>query len=281
MQSGNEIFNFSDVVDYLNYEFEAKQRKNSRFSLRAWARQLGYENPSFLSQILNRQRSLKGDVAERFSSNLQIKGKEKKYFDLLVLFKNSKTVDEKKIYLDLLDSLRPKSHKGHYSLNIELFRVISDWHHSAILELVELAEFKNNATWIAHKLGGEVSIQNIEKAIKRLLNIELLEETPMGGLKRVKDNPILLEDSFRNEAIRHFHKQMIEKAKYAIEEQDVTERDLRGSTFTIRMKDYPKIQEILKKAHVEVVKYACEGDGEELYQFNTQFFRISKKKGSK
>ncbi|HEY8269771.1 MAG TPA: TIGR02147 family protein [Pseudobdellovibrionaceae bacterium] len=280
MQETKEIFRFNDAVDFLNYEFESKRIKNSRFSLRAWARQLGYENPSFLSHILKKDRSLKIDVAEKFTANLKLTGDAKKYFELLVLLKNSKTVDEKKIYLDILESLRPRSEKAPQSLHLDAFRVISDWYHTAILELVELSDFKNDLEWIRARLGNEVSGQNISKAIQRLLKLELLEETSRGKLGRVKDNPVLLENFIPSDAIRHFHKQMIEKAKSAIEEQDIKERDIRGSMISVRTKDFSKIQEVIRKAHAEIIKYSCAGNGEELYQFNTQFFRITRKKGT-
>lgn len=280
MQKNSEIFRFNDAIDFLNYEFEMKRLKNSRFSLRSWSRQLGYENPSFLSHILKKERALKIEVAEKFTANLKLSGDAKKYFELLVLLKNSKTVDEKKIYLDILESLRPKSDKAPQSLHLEAFRVISDWYHMAILELVELADFKNDIEWISARLGNEVSAQNINKAIQRLLNLELLEVTNKRKLIRVKDNPVLLENFIPSDAIRHFHKQMLEKAKLAIEEQQMTERDIRGSMISIREKDYLKIQEIIKKAHAEIIKYSCSGDGEELYQFNTQFYRITKRRNT-
>lgn len=278
MQEANAIFKFSDAVDYLNYEFESKRIKNSRFSLRAWARQLGYENPSFVSHILKRERSLKIDVATKFTSNLKLSGDAKRYFELLVLLNSSKTVDEKKLYIDILESLRPKSAPSPQSLSIDAFRVISDWYHTAILELVELSDFKNDVEWIKARLGNEVSSQNINKAIERLLKLELLEKSSSGKISRAKDNPILLENYIPSEAIRHFHKQMIEKAKVAVEEQHVKERDIRGSMISIRSKDYSKVQEIIKKAHAEIVKYSCEGNGDDLYQFNTQFFRVTKRK---
>lgn len=277
MQEVDAIYKFNDAVDFLNYELESKRIKNARFSLRSWARQLGYENPSFLSHILKKERSLKIDVATKFASNLKLTGDKKKYFELLVLLKNSKTVDEKKLYFNILESLRPKNSQTPQSLSIEAFRVISDWYHTAILELVELSDFKNEIEWIKLRLGNEVSTQNIEKAIDRLLKLELLEKSASGKLARIKDNPILLENYIPNDAIRYFHKQMIEKAKVAIEEQDVKDRDIRGSMIAIQAKDYSKIQQIIKKAHAEIVKYSCDGDGDEIYQFNTQFFRITKR----
>lgn len=278
MQEKDSIYKFNDAIDYLNYEFESKRTKNNRFSLRAWARQLGYNNPSFVSHILKRERSLKSEVATKFSGNLKLTGNAKKYFELLVLFQNSKTVDEKKLCIDILESLRPKNAKSPHSLNIEVFRIISDWYHTAILELVELADFKHDVEWIRARLGNEVSAQNISKAIDRLLSLELLKKSDSGKLSRVKDNPVLLENYIPNEAIRHFHKQMLEKAKAAIEDQKISERDIRGSMISIRTKDYTKIQDIINKAHAEIVKYSCDGNGEELYQFNTQFFRVTKNK---
>jgi hypothetical protein len=209
----------------VNYEFESRRIRNSRFSLRAWARQLGYQNPSFLAHILKKECALKIDVAEKFTVNLGLSGNKKKYFEVLVLLRNSKTVDEKKIYLELLDSLRPKSTKPPQSLSVEAFRVISDWYHTAI-----------------------------------------------------KDSPVFLETYIPSDAIRHFHSQMIDKARVAIEDQAINERDIRGSMLSIREKDYSKVQEIIKRAHTEILKISCDGDGEELYQFNTQFFRITKKK---
>lgn len=279
MQNEKIIFNFSDPIDYLNYEFESKRIKNSRFSLRAWSRQLGYENPSFVSHILKKERSLKIEVASKFTSNLKLTGGSKKYFELLVLMKNSKTIDEKKIYIDILESLRPKKSSSPQSLSIEAFRIISDWYHTAILEIVELSDFDSNLNWIKSRLGDEVSTQNIGKAVERLLKIGLLKKSPTGKLTRSKDNPLLLEAYLPSDAIRYFHKQMIDKAKAAIESQAVAERDIRGSMISIRVKDYFKVQEIIKKAHSDITEYSCDGNGEELYQFNTQFFRITKRNG--
>jgi uncharacterized protein (TIGR02147 family) len=278
MTNQDSIFNFTDAIDFLNYEFESKRIKNARFSLRAWSRQLGYNNPSFLSHILKKERKLKLDVAEKFATQLKLASKSKKYFELLVLLQNSKTVDEKNIYLDLLESLRPKKGLPSQPLSLEAFRIISDWYHTAILELVELKDFKSDINYIAKRLGGEISAQNIKSAIDRLLKLELLEQTASGKLKRAKDNPRLLENYIPSEAIRHFHKQMIEKAKASIECQSINERDIRGTMISVKSKDYSKIQAIIKKAHEDILKYSTTGDGDELYHFNTQFFQITNKK---
>lgn len=278
MSESHSIFQFNDPVEYLNYELESKRRRNNRFSLRAWSKQLGYENPAFVSHILKSRRTLKMTVATKFSRNLKLTGKVKKYFELLVLLRNSKSADEKNFYIDALKSFRPGNIAPSQSLNLEAFRVISDWYHLAILELVEIKDFANDVEWIRSRLGFDVSAQNIKDAIQRLLKLELLELTRADELRRVKDSPILLHSLVPNEAIRHFHRQMIEKAKAAIDDQPVSARDIRGSMISLRAKDYLKAQEIIEAAHAQIVKLSCRGNGEELYQFNTQFFKITKAK---
>lgn len=275
MQDQRSIYKFQDPVEYLNFEFKSKCMNNNRFSLRAWARQLGYENPSFLSHILKRERTLKIETAEKFIRNLKLTGDEKKYFEMLVFQHNCKSIDEKNIYIDILESLRPTGETIPQSLSIEAFRVITDWYHTAILELIELSDFRYDIEWIKNRLGKEVSSQNIKKAIQRLLKLELIIEVSPDKLSKVRDNPVLIESYIPSEAIRHFHKQMIEKAKAAIDYQPFEQRDVRGSMISIRLSDYEKIQKIIRKAHREIVKYSCEGSGEELYQFNTQFFKIT------
>jgi uncharacterized protein (TIGR02147 family) len=271
----SQIYRFTDITEYLNFSLEKKRLQNAKFSLRAWSRQLGYTNPSLLSQLLKGERKLNLQAARLFSENLRLEGDAKKYFDLLVLSQNGKTLGEKKIYFDLLESLRPQNEETPQPLSVEAFRIISDWYHTAILEMVELSDFKNDLEYISRRLGGEVPLSNIDKAISRLKKLELLEETPKGKLRRVKENSFWLENHIPIEAIRHFHKQMIEKAHDAIEGQKVDERYLQGSMISVRKQDLKKAQKIIQKAHAEILKLSCSGDGEELYYFNSQFFRIT------
>lgn len=270
-----QLYKFTDIVEYLNYSLEEKRLKNAKFSLRAWSRQLGYSNPSLLSQILKGERKLNLPAARKISDNLRLDGDGRKYFDLLVLIQNCKTVDEKQIYFDLIASLRPTSSDTPQSLSVEAFRIISDWYHTAILEMVELADFKYDLEYISRRLGGKISLTNIDKAITRLKKMELLEETAKGKLKRAQDSSFLLENHIPSEAIRHFHKQMMELAHQSIEGQTIGERYLQGSMISVRKTDLKKAQKIIQKAHAEILKLSCSGNGEELYYFNSQFFKIT------
>lgn len=280
MQKSDDIFSFNDPIDFLNYQLKLKKNKNPRFSLRSWSSQLDYKNPSLLSQVLSRKRTINSLLLKKIISNLKLSGAQKKYFEVLILYKKSKTLDEQKLYLDIIDELRPKSSKFVRSIDIELFKVISDWHHTAILELLNLKDFQSNPVWIRKALNYEVSTSEIDDAIKRLISLKLIEKSKTGKLVRRQNESLLLENNISSSAIQSFHKKMLDKASSAIESQCIEDRDLRGSTLAIKSSDYKKILEIIKYAHSEIIKYASSGDGDEVCHFNTQFFHLTKKERS-
>jgi len=114
-----------------------------------------------------------------------------------------------------------------------------------------------------------------ERAIRRLLRLGLLEERE-GKIKRKVNTSIRIGSEMKSKAIRAFHRSMIERAISAIELQPMELRELRGTTVSIRSADYHKFQALLREFHEKVTRLAAKGDGDETYQMNTQFFRLTK-----
>ncbi len=275
MEQISEIYRFTDPIDFLNFEFSRKRLRNHRFSLRAWTRQMGFANPSFVSHVLKRERRLNVGLAEKFAVNLRLDPDQKKYFEVLVLLSSADSVEKRRFYADVLESLRPSGKFEVQSLNLEMFRVISDWYHTAILEMVALRDFRSDVQWINERLGNQVSPRDIEKAIARLCKLGLLDQTESGNLVAGKSMARVLDAHVPDEAIRYFHSQMLEKAQSAIHQQEVNLRDLRGTMLAIRQKDFSRAQEIIKKAHAEIAQLASEGTADDVYHFSTQLFKIT------
>lgn len=282
MQVQNSVFAFEDPVDFLNFQFRERQKRNPKFSLRAWSRQLGFENPSLLFQVLRRERKLKIELAGKLAGNLKLKGKPLKYFEIIVLKNASKSETEKRVYEAMIPKLRPKKFWAASSFSLELFSMAAEWYHWAILEMSELSDFDANEDFIQNRLNGSLDKKTIRAALDRLLRLGFLEKAKNGKLVRAnpENSPNFLRNKVPSEAVRSYHKQMIEKAKLAVDEQSIEERYLRGTTLPFKMADREKVEEILRNAHREILELAAKGDAEELYQLNTQFFRLTKKSGS-
>ncbi len=281
MQSQSVVFAFEDPVDFLNFQLKERQKKNPKFSLRAWARQIGFENPSLLFQVLRKERKLKLELATKLASNLNLKGKSLKYFEIIVLKNASSSETEKRVYEAMIARVRPKKYLSSSSFSLELFSMASEWYHWAILEMSELRNFVATEEYIQARLIGAPDKKTIRLAIDRLVRLGFFTKDSEGKIVRANTEsaPNFLRNKIPSEAVRSYHKQMIEKAKAAVEEQSVEDRYLRGTTIPFKRSDREKVEEIIRNAHKELLELAAKGDAEELYQLNTQFFRLTKKSG--
>jgi hypothetical protein len=68
MHSSHAVFHFEDPIAFLNAQLREKQKRDPKFSLRAWSRLMGYENPSLVFHVLKGERRLKMDLALKMAS---------------------------------------------------------------------------------------------------------------------------------------------------------------------------------------------------------------------
>jgi uncharacterized protein (TIGR02147 family) len=277
MQPKDRVFSFNDPVDFLKFELRERQKEDPRFSLRAWARRVGYKNPSFLSHVLNRKRRLKPELAEKLAHDLKLEGRPLRYFETIVLGNAGRSERERQTYQKLSRNLRPRKMRGASQFSLETFSVVAEWYHVAILEMTQLADFEPNAEFIFRRLGGKVSKRLIALAIDRLLRVGLLEERD-GRLVRASEAPLVMESPIPSEAVRAFHREMAKLALGSIDSQPATERDLFGTTLTFKKANLERARQILRDAHRQLLELAEHGTGEELYHLNTQFFRVTAKR---
>jgi uncharacterized protein (TIGR02147 family) len=277
MEMQPNVFSFEDPVDYLNFEFRQRQARNSRFSLRAWARQIGYENPSLLSDVLKKERKLKLELASKLAQNLNLKGKSQRYFEYCVLYQNAKSELEKKSYKKLIGEMRPKKEAYVTPLSLEIFTLASEWYHWALLQGISLSGIDGDETKLFSRLHHLIDKRTFNSAIERLLQLELLEQTLEGKLQKTFRSKIL-EPEIPSAAIKNCHQQFLDRAKEALMQQPREERDFRSTTLTFSQSNIEEARKILQDCHKKLVTLAESREKEDVYQLNTQFFRLSKKK---
>jgi uncharacterized protein (TIGR02147 family) len=279
MDQMERVFAFDDPVDFLNFELRERQKRDARFSLRAWSRQVGYKNPSYLSHVLSRKRRLKPEFAGKLASDLSLRGRPLKYFELLVMSQNAATEGEQETYRKLLASTKPRrsGSSSANELSLETFSLVADWYHWAILEMTDLEGFDPEPKAIQKKLCVKVDLKTIRQATDRLLRAGLLTRDGSGRIVRSnKDSNNETHAPAQPEAVVAYHKQMGALGLKAVAEQGAEERTFYGSTLTFRRENMKKVQDILKEAHLQVLRFAEHGaKGEDVYQLNSQFFRLA------
>lgn len=160
-------------------------------------------------------------------------------------------------------------------LGLEKFRVISQWHHVAILDLSTTRGFRDDPNWIAQRLGIETG--EARTAIERLESLGLL--TLQRGVLRKSREKVFFPTSRSAPEIRSFHQQMIERAREELQrtkEADFEARSISGMTMAIRLDRLDEAKRRIQNFQKEMAHFLTEGEREEVYQLNVQFFPLTK-----
>lgn len=262
--------NESDYRNILRSEFSQRRQHNPSYSLRAFARDLALSS-SRLSEVLNGKQGLSRSSAQAISDKLHFTEKEKMYFCELVDSLHARSILKKKMALHKIESL--KSEKDFFQLQADTFKIISDWYHLAIIELIGLPGFKYNHDWIAKRLG--ISKIQVQDALTRLKRAGLISEG--GGKIEVKAHFTSTRTiGTPQEYIRKYHKQLLEKALSALFTHPIEERDFGGLIVSVKKEKIPEAKKMLKEFRLkfcEVMNQVNEHD--EVYALTTQFFQLT------
>lgn len=230
-----------------------KIEQNPAFSLRALARRLGVSH-AYLSQVMNGKKTLSAKRAVEFG---QILGLDETFVAAAIKEKKNRETGQA------------------YFLEIERFKLLTQWYHIAILDLTTVKGFRSDAKWIARKLG--ITIVQTKAALERLDRLGLLT-MQNGEWVKVADK-ITFGDDAPKRAVREFHCQMIRKALELHEtatDAGFDRRDISGTTMAINPRLIPEAKKKIAKFRRELTKFLQQGDCDALYQLNIQVFSLEK-----
>jgi uncharacterized protein (TIGR02147 family) len=161
-------------------------------------------------------------------------------------------------------------------LTQDAFRVISDWYHFGLVELLKASDKTlTNEAVLAKKLG--IPASEVRMGLSRLQNLELITHVRPGHWK-VNQDTVLTTDGVPSEALRKFHKQVIARAMLAVTEQSLEERYLSSSIVAVKTSKMKKAAELIQKFRMDFAECVThENQGEEVYALGIQYFRLSNK----
>lgn len=223
--SQSENVEKKDFAVFLQNEFVRRLKNNPRYSMRAFAEFLGIHSGS-LSQILKGKRVVSDRQLIKLSERLGFTESEAKS-----QFTTSNTNND---FSNLNRSYSAEQ------LTQDTFKIISEWHHFAILEMTLLADFTPDSKWLSKKLG--LSEAECLMAVERLKRADLLIFENDAWQARYKNvSTIGMTDT--SLALRRMQKSILQKAIDALDEVDVSLRDQSTLTVAINQKDLPKVKD--------------------------------------
>lgn len=243
------------IQNQLRDYFLEAQRKNSSFSLRAYAKKLQI-SPSALSEILNGKRRVSMALAQKLL--IQIGKDPKEQHRILNQFTNGSSGPDSE---DIL------------TLSADQFHIVSDWYHFAILSLAETKGFQADAKWIAGRLG--ISLVQSEAAMERLERLQMVK------WDRKKKKATLTGKEFRSpddvalQAIRQSHLQDLELAEQAILQVPIERRDFTSMTMAIDAKKLPQAKKLIREFQDKISGLLETGSKDEVYKLCIHLLPLS------
>jgi uncharacterized protein (TIGR02147 family) len=235
----------NEIIDLMINEFRNSKKRNSSYSLRAYASRLGIA-VSALSELMNHKRPLTEKMALKILNGL---GHSDDFANQLI---KSKDYDR--------------------SLSINAFQVISDWYYFAILSLAEIEDFSIDKKWISQRLN--ISTKQAADAVVKLRSLEMLVQREDGqwiasGLQ------FKVPGEISSSAVKNHTDQSLELARESLYRDQLEKRDFSTITMAIDPDKLPEAKRIIKSFKKKISKVLETGKKREVYKLAVQLFPLS------
>ena len=279
MDTGENKIVEPDVLQYTNYRvflrdyYEFKKKTVPAFSLRFFAEKAGLSSHAHLKLTIDGKRNITKNTVVKLIHGLGLESQRAAYFESLVFFNQAQTDADKQVYYAQLLKASPRS-KLH-KMDKAQFRIFREWHHSAILEMVALKDFRPIPDWISKRLGGLVTPAQVTESLKLLVEVGLLVKTANGY--RQRDPLITTDDEVQDLMVKMYHLQMLKLSANMLSVLSGAQRDVSALTFSIKREDFPNLKKHLQLMRKELLDFSAKaGEAEEVVQVNIQLYPLTR-----
>lgn len=265
---------YSDYRAFLQDEFNNRCRHNPHYSLRAFARDLELSSAR-LSEVLSKKKGLSREAADQLTTKLKLNPIEAEYFCDLVEVAHARSPVAREAAIARIRAFSPMDSVK--NLEMDSFKIVSDWQHFAILGLMHLKEFKSDPSWMGDRLG--ISHDTVLECLARMIRVQMVKYEN-GAYKPFKDY-VAGPDGIPSEAVRKLHKQLLEKAIVSLETQSVDERDMSSMIIPTSKKKLELAKKRIRDFRVRLNRELSEGsDLDEVYCLSIGFFDLGRRRNA-
>lgn len=280
VSSGNmkSIIHYQDYRLFLENYFATRKAWDADFSLRAFSRhpELALSSSSFISAVIKGRKNLSQNLRLRFGRALGLKPAELEYFQLLVQCNQSKTSEERRHYLAQLSRFHGSRAR---MLGETHRRFYGRWYVSAVWHFFGLRQNQSSPAIISQRLFPPVTPQQVEEAIRVLLELKLIKKLANGYA--VADRHLAAGPLLQGIRMRGHQEEFLALAGANLERVPARDRHFNLTSFSVSRHGFERIRERMDALRAEV-REAVEtdegGEGEaegRVYALALQLFPCS------
>jgi len=225
----------------------------------------------YVSRIVGGKRHLSMAAASRISHLLDLSPEEENH--LMRLVASERMPGDSAAVRMVRRRIASSAKTAMRTISKEQFNMVADWHHFAILALTNTRGFLPSSAWIGKRLGIPALVAR--EAVERMLKCGLLKKEAR-GYRALEDAEIETPHDIPSQAVRENHRQHLALAESALRELEVEMREFVNSTMAMNLNDVPKAKRRIRLFLDRFTKDLEKKPGDELFQMNIQFYRLSK-----
>jgi len=237
------------LIEILKTELSKKRARNGAYSLRSYARDLGID-PSNLSKILNEKKTIGKNLRRNLTKKLGFDDHE---------FENW-------------------SDKKYTKHSLEVFQIVSEQQHYAILELFKLKGFSGTPKEISHLL--DIDISKARESLMRLRETGLLKRhANTRKWMPSEDSSSSILSVATSKAHRDQQKQILEGAISALSDIPIEWRSQSSITVAIDTYKLDEAKQLIKKFRREIASLLTSSENRnEVYQLSISLYPVTKRR---
>lgn len=247
--------------DALRAALHDRRARNSRYSLRSFAKSVGM-HPAALSEVLNGKRRVSRVTAAAVLRRLPMTLHDiERIVETLAVTKQKLTLIEKRAMRQVAE------------VKADQYGLIAEWQCYAILSLVACRDFDDDPEWIARRLG--ISAKVARESLLRLRRLGLVKRSRSGRLKCTHAAVTSSEDVL-DAAIRRSHAESLELAHTALSSIDVMMREFTAVTLAMDPRDVPAAKTMIREFRDRFMTILEAGQKRAVFRMCVQFFPLTK-----
>jgi len=273
------VANQLKITSYLTYEefledfYQEAKKLIKPYSWLEFANDLGFSKTNVLRLVANKERILTLKAALKISTAVGLTGSEKRYFEYLVKFQNSKSSKDRDEYFQKM--LIEKTKDPYKEIDENQTRYLSEWYFPVLREVFSSEVGTTTPEEIRDRLNFPLRLDTIKSALDELVKMGYLAETETGRLM-INEKTIKTPKHVDSMAVTRFHQQMIEMGKESITRVHESERSIQGLTVRLSKSDLSIIDAKLSLLVQEIMGME-KSSGGDIYQLNVQLFPFFKR----
>ncbi|MBO9666733.1 MAG: DUF4423 domain-containing protein, partial [Bdellovibrio sp.] len=159
-----------------------------------------------------------------------------------------------------------KDDRAPHQISEEKYSFLPEWHHFAILNLMETSSFNSSPGWIAERLG--LSENTVSDSLTRLITVGLVEET--NGKLFPTHKHLTSTHDIPSSALRNYQRQLLHKSIQSLETDALELRDITSIIVPTNPRQLYKAKLLAKKFRADVSALLEEGERTEVYNVCVQ-----------